>query len=154
MQVDFAKRWLEARFECAGPAALAFERGEREFDVLASAEGVRGEVGAGTEIVPRARPANLDAIEAARFRILDLEGRKDRVFARVLEAILLSGPVRNWRRNSICQSSSDMPSGLRIRESLAAFSFFFFLRFVRVACADSRREGAGVGGASRRCGGR
>src|SRR5262249_61875390 len=71
------------------PAALALQPGQRELDVLAGAQRVGGEVGAGAGVVAGVRPAHLDAVGVAAGRVGDRELRKDRLLAEVFQAELL-----------------------------------------------------------------
>lgn len=73
MQINFAVRRVEAAPECRATAAPGFDAGEREFDVLASAQIVGGEVRAGAEVFAGAAPADRDAVVSAALRIGDGE---------------------------------------------------------------------------------
>src|SRR5207237_1307627 len=63
--------------------------GEGELDVLAGAERVRGEVGAGAVVVAQAGAADVDAVGTLALRVGHLELGEDAVFAEVLQGEVL-----------------------------------------------------------------
>src|SRR5262249_20968108 len=85
LELNLAVGRLEAGAQGGGPAALALQGGEGELDVLAGAERVGGEVGAGAEVVADARAAHLHAIGVLALGVGDLEEGEDGVIANVLE---------------------------------------------------------------------
>jgi hypothetical protein len=127
---------LKPGLQCRLAAAFLLEAGQCKFDVLASAQFVGGEIRTRAEIITDARPANGDAVAIVVLRIGDFEFGEDWVAAEVLEREILIRP--NCRRSSICQSSSDMFSGLYSRDSLAALRASFFFFFPVVCCCFSR----------------
>ena len=81
--VDLAVVGLEPTSERRAAARRALQPGQREGDVLADPEGVRGEVGARAEVVPRSGPANGYPVRVAVRRVDDLELREHALAADV-----------------------------------------------------------------------
>src|SRR5205807_422985 len=92
LEEDLAVGRLVAGLQLGPAAALALQFGEGELDVLAGAEGVGGEVGAGAVVVARPGAADLDAVAAPRLWVGDLELGEEAVAAEVLQAEVLLAP--------------------------------------------------------------
>ena len=121
LEIDLAVLGLKAVPQRRLAAALAFQRGERELDVLAGAERVRGEIGTGAVVV-----AAVCSRECGRGRCSGFadwstsNSEKTGWSPTFLSRKFCSRP--NWRRSSICQSSSDMSAGRWRREILRSLS--------------------------------
>jgi hypothetical protein len=87
--IDFAVRRLKSGAQSRDAAALAFQNGQGELDVLAGAERVGGEIRTRAVVVSRLHAANVDAIGIPRLRIKHIEDGKNRMFAGVFEAKVL-----------------------------------------------------------------
>src|SRR5450631_4466869 len=85
LQVNLAVRRVKPMRQRLLSAALCFQRAEYELDVLAGAEVVGGEIGAGTEVLPRLRPADRHPVAASALWIGHLKLGKHRPPANVLQ---------------------------------------------------------------------
>ena len=86
VDADAAVRRLVAREQSALRAALPRQSCQDELDVLAGAEGVRLEVGAGTEVPVRFRAADDHAVNTAVLGIGEPELGEDGMLPDVLDA--------------------------------------------------------------------
>src|SRR5205807_545817 len=83
---------LMAGFEGLAASLLAFQPGQREFNVLAGAQRVGGEVGAAAMVVARLQSANAHTVRPARLRVGDGELREERLLAEVAKTVFLFAP--------------------------------------------------------------
>ena len=89
LQENLAIRRLKARLQGGLAAPSAFDTGKRELDVFAGAQGVGGEVGAGTKVVGQAGAADSHTIARLALGIDDFEFREDGMLAEVLDGKIL-----------------------------------------------------------------
>ena len=99
MQIDLAERRLEGSRQRLAVLRVPPETGERELDVLARPQRVRGEVRARAEVVPGLAAADRDPIDVPALGVGDLELGEDRMTAAVLqEEPLLAAELAAQRR--------------------------------------------------------